>query len=169
MKWTIQQLNAQKNKGIQFNETLDLSDISKNDPQIRGISPVEVSGEAVVSSDSVTFQLHIKGTLILPCSRTLEDVELPFDIKTREMFRLHESVWEDEGEDEIHTVVGESIDLIPYIKEHILLEIPLQIFSDKEEGKAPKSGEDWELFKEDEQKNRIDPRLADLAKFFEKE
>ncbi|UOE92944.1 YceD family protein [Alkalihalobacillus sp. LMS39] len=167
MKWTIQQLHAQKSKGIQFNETLDLSDLRKLDPQIRRVSPVEVSGEAHVSSDIVTFPLHIKGTLTLPCSRTLNDVELPFDIEAKETFRLYETNWEQDGEDDIHSVEGDVIDLIPYIKELILLEIPLQIFSEQEEGRAPKSGDDWELVKEEDLKNRTDPRLAELSKFFD--
>ncbi len=171
MKWTIQQLNALKHKGIEFDEFLDLGDISKQDPQIRSISPVHVKGRAIYSKDIISFPLEIEGTITLPCSRTLANVQLPFEIQTMERFIVNQS-WQtdfdDELGDDIHPVEGEVIDLIPYIKEHILLQIPLQIFSDSDKGEAPPSGKDWELVTEEQMKDRIDPRLADLAKFFEK-
>ncbi|MBU8907128.1 YceD family protein [Desertibacillus haloalkaliphilus] len=170
MKWTIQQLNALKSKGITFDEILDLSEIKERDREIRNISPVHVKGKAEFSSDMVSFPLVIQGTLTLPCSRTLADVELPFDIHVTENFRLNESYFteEEDSDDDIHIVEGEQIDLLPYIKEHILLQIPMQIFSEDAEGEAPSSGKDWEVLTEADKKNRIDPRLADLAKFFDK-
>jgi len=162
-----------KHKGIEFDEMIDLSEITKQEPQIRKISPVHVKGKAVFSKDMVSFPLEFEGTLTLPCSRTLADVSLPFKVETTERFILNDS-WKialDDDSGEVHPVVGDIVDLIPFIKEHILLEIPLQIFSEQLEGEAPAppSGKDWELISEEQLKNRIDPRLADLAKFFEKQ
>lgn len=169
MKWMIQQLK--KHQTMTFEETIDLSDIRKLNNEIRKISPVMVSGKALVSGDTFTFPMMIKGVLTLPCSRTLEDVELPFEIEAKETFQLSGSYYSSEEEgslDDIHTVEGDVIDLDPYIKELILLEIPLQIFSDKADSEALRSGKDWEFLTEEDKNNRIDPRLADLSKFFEK-
>ena len=33
-------------------------------------------------------------------------------------------------------------------------------------GAAPQSGKDWEVISEEENKEKVDPRLAGLAKFF---
>lgn len=60
---------------------------------------------------------------------------------------------------------------MPIIHELVLLEIPLQVFSDEEENKqeaAPQEGKFWKLIKEEEQQNKIDPRLASLAKLLDK-
>jgi uncharacterized protein len=169
LKWPIQQLN--KNKEMAFDETVDLSDIMKLNAEIRNISPVHVIGRLVVGTNMFTFPMKIEGTLTLPCSRTLVDVELPFDIEIRETFQQNKGYnnASEQGEDsDIHIIDGDVIDLAPYIKEHILLEIPLQIFSENAETEALRSGKDWEFLTEENKENRIDPRLADLSKFFEK-
>ena len=167
MKWTIQQLNKLKHKGITFDETIDVSEIKERDSQIRAISPVHVTGEAVFSGSTISFPLHIEGKMVLPCSRTLADVDYPFDIHSTEIFSLREDLISD-TEGDIHPVEGETIDLTPYIMENILLQIPLQIIGNGSKGEAPDAGEGWEIVDESKKKDRIDPRLADLAKFFDK-
>lgn len=170
MKWSIPQLKKQKD--FQFNETVDLSEIKQQDSQIRAISPVEVSGYSLISGNTFTFPIRIKGEMTLPCSRTLEDVRFPFDIQAKEIFRYddepYSSSLDEEIEDDIHPIHGDVIDLIPYIKERILLEIPMQIFSEATEQNMLRSGKDWEYVTEEQKTNRIDPRLAKLSQFFDK-
>ncbi len=171
MKWTIPQLKKQKD--FQFNEVVDLSEIKQQDDQIRSISPVQVSGYLVISGDTFTFPLRIKGVMTLPCSRTLQDVEFPFDIEAKEIFRLDYddelfSSNNEEIDDEIHPIKGDVIDLKPYIKERILLEIPLQIFCESSNEEMLRSGKDWEYVTEVNKSNQIDPRLAKLSQLFAK-
>lgn len=166
MKWTIQQLNVFKNKGLQIDDTVDVSDIKQLNREIREIKPIKVKGKADFSTQSVTFFLDIEGEMTLPCSRTLADVNFPFHINTTEVFKLDQRASAEEDLD-FHQPDGDIIDLVPYINEAILLEIPIQVFSEGLKGEAPESGEDWELLTEENKKQRIDPRLADLAKFFD--
>ncbi len=166
MKWTVQQLNALKTKGIKIDEMVDVSDLKEMDREIRDVSLVHVMGEATFSNHSVTFLLKISGDMVLPCSRTLADVKLSFQTETSETFKFHDWIGFD-GDDDVHDIENDTLDLLPYIKQAILLEIPLQIFSEGLEGEAPPSGNDWELLTEENKKERIDPRLADLAKFFD--
>lgn len=165
MKWTIQQLNVLKNKGLQFDETIDISDLKHVNREIKEISTVNVKGKASFVNRSITFFLDISGEMTLPCSRTLADVHFPFHIETTEVFKLDQ--WASSEDDELHEPEGDIIDLVPYVKQAILLEIPIQIFSEGLKGEAPESGEDWEFLTEENKKQRIDPRLADLAKFFD--
>lgn len=167
MKWSVQQLNTLKNKGIQIDEMVDVSDLKKVNQEIREISLVHVKGEGSFSSHSITFILEISGEMTLPCSRTLADVSFPFRTQTTETFKLHDWVGFDDHDDEIHDLENDTVNLIPYIKQAILLEIPLQIFCEDGQGEAPPSGNDWELVTEENKKERIDPRLAGLAKFFD--
>jgi uncharacterized protein len=168
VKWTIHQLHQLQNKGLTIDETVDVSDLKQVDKSIRDISPVRIQGRADLSSTKFTFHLTIKGTMVLPCSRTLVDVLYPFEIHTTETFFLND--YDRTTDEDSHVVQGEVIDLLPIVKELILLEIPMQIFSEQEnvEGAAPQSGKDWEVITEEQAKNKIDPRLAALAKFFEK-
>lgn len=174
MKWSVPQLLKQKN--FQFERTVDVSDLKERDKQIRSIDPVQVSGNVTASGNTFTFDLRIRGNMILPCSRTLEDVHFPFDIKAREIFRVVESDeasyrQEDEMTDEFHLVARDFIDLMPYIKEHILLEIPMQVFNEEASAHMVRSGLDWELVDEEtleNDKKSLDPRFAKLAQFFAK-
>ncbi|MDA1475658.1 YceD family protein [Bacillus changyiensis] len=168
MKWTIHQLNQMPKKSFEFDETVDLNELSQNS-DIRSISPVNVKGKATIESKQVAFDISISGEMILPCSRTLVDVRYPFSISTKELFLFHKM---DEIEDEdVHIVEDDLIDLTPIVKEEILLEIPMQIFCEsvqKEEG-APQEGKDWQVITEDDRKHQIDPRLADLEKLLKQE
>lgn len=169
LKWTLFQLNQLQHKGLEIDETVDVSEITAHS-EIRSVKPVHVTGRADLSSKKATFHLTVEGSMVLPCSRTLVDVDYPFTIKTTETYLFQPAEYETD-EEELHTVEGDIVDLIPIIKEAIILEVPMQVFSDspdKEEA-APQSGKDWGVISEEGTQEKVDPRLAGLAKFFEKD
>lgn len=125
MKWTIHQLNQMPKKDFEFDETVDLSELSQSS-EIRSISPVRVKGRAEFRSKQAAFDFTISGEMILPCSRTLVDVRYPFSISTKELFIFHKT--EELEDEDVHIVEDDLIDLTPVVKEEILLEIPMQIF-----------------------------------------
>lgn len=166
MKWTIHQLHQLQAKGLAIEETVDVSDLKQIDKLIRDISPVHVEGRADIGATKFTFHLTIEGTMVLPCSRTLVDVSYPFTIQTTETFFLND--YDVNPDEDTHLVQGDSIDLLPIVKELVLLEIPMQVFAEEpSEGGAPQAGVGWEVITEEQSKEKIDPRLAGLAKFFE--
>ncbi|WP_100399433.1 YceD family protein [Bacillus sp. FJAT-44742] len=177
MKWSIQELLAKRHSGLEIQEEqVDVSELVDRDKEIRRITPVNVTGRGEFTGQTVNFTLRIQGSMVLPCSRTLADVELPFDVEAQERFLLTDSALEEKDED-THEPVNGFVDLLPYVKEHILLQIPIQIFAENgEEPQAPQEGQDWEVVTEDELKEareeekekKVDPRLADLAKYFDK-
>lgn len=71
------------------------------------------------------FNLHIEGSMTLPCALTLEDVEYPFSVDTVEIFVLDSALYE-EGDDEI-LVTGTTVELAPVILQNIMLEKPLRV------------------------------------------
>lgn len=160
LKWILQQLEQFKDTGLSFDETVDVSDLEKRDPEIRDISPVQVVGNAVFEPKKISFFLEIKGKMVLPSSKTLEDVNYPFHLHTVEVFRLDSSVEEEDDQEEIHDIENETVDLLPYVKEAILVEKPIRVVSADEEPLS--SGNGWEMVSEKQQKNRIDPRLEKL-------
>ena len=168
MKWTISQLQKIRDKHLQIDEIVDVTDIKERDPQIRDVSPIKVTGRADIGSTKVTFHLHLSGKFILPCSRTLVDVNYPIDIETTETFLFKVAGIEYDGDD-VTIVEGDVVDLLPVIKENLLLEIPMQVFCEdvNSEEAAPQSGNDWTVISEEENKQKVDPRFAKLADFFE--
>ncbi|WML43596.1 DUF177 domain-containing protein [Neobacillus sp. PS3-40] len=167
MKWTLSQLQKYRNKDFSFDEMIRVDEIKQVDPSIREVSPIHIMGRADIDSTRVTFHFKIEGHLILPCSRTLVDVNYPINVETTETFLLQDSDYV--TDDEVHQLKDDCIDLSPVIREIILLEVPMQVFCDdvNSEGAAPQSGKDWEVVREDELSKKIDPRLAGLAKFFD--
>ena len=97
---------------------VDVSELKEVEKDIREINPVHVTGRVDFGSGKFTFHLHITGSMVLPCSRSLVDVTLPFDIKTTEVFQTSQEEFETEAE--IHSLEGEVLDLLPVIKENIL-------------------------------------------------
>ncbi len=114
MKWTINQLQKQqRSKELKIDEYVNAEEIMKVDQTIRGVSPIHVTGMAYIDSSKITFHLNIKGQLVLPCSRTLVDVNYPINVDTIETFLLNGPIYE--TDEEVHRVKGDVIDLTPII------------------------------------------------------
>jgi uncharacterized protein len=155
-----------------LDEAVNLDSVKKRNPEIRDIKPVHVTGSCVIGSKKLTCHFKLEGVMTLPCSRTWEDVEFPFSVETDEQFSWDEATLA--SDDTIHPVVGEIIDPTPIFEELILLEVPMQIFSEKAEEMTGAEGKGWsyttdeeyeERLREEKEKN-VDPRLAGLADFF---
>ncbi|MGG3988634.1 YceD family protein [Bacillus smithii] len=169
LKWSIAQLRKNRDDFI-IDETVEIPELKQMDEQIRDLSPVHITGRADISSEKVTFHLHITGQFILPCARTLEDVPYPFVINSTEIYVLKEWPGQDWEDEDVHKVQGDTLDLLPVIKEMLLAEVPLQVISEDAKKKELPSGKDWKLLTEDqllqEESEKIDPRLAKLADLF---
>ena len=173
MKMAIQQLQKHRKDGMPIDETVYLDAVKKRNSDIRKISPMHVTGHCTIGSQQVTCQLQLKGMLILPCARTWEDVEFPIDIKSVEIFSWSEKD-QDTKDDNVHLVATETIDLQPVLEELILLEIPMQVFKEDSEEAVITGGNDWSYStdeqaqaEKEEAQPKPDPRLADLAKYFD--
>ncbi|SQC66948.1 Uncharacterized ACR, COG1399 [Listeria fleischmannii subsp. fleischmannii] len=172
MKWSLSQLKKYRDGEFEIDETIDLTEFLKeNNHDVREASPVHVTGTFEIKRDEVIAHLTITGEWTLPCARTLKDVIYPYEIKTIETFVKNKDQVQDES---WHLMDQDTVDLVPVLCELLLVEIPMQVFSEEtdEESALPK-GNDWELqteetFAREKAKNepKTDPRLAGLADFF---
>lgn len=165
MKFTRSEIHKEAHTTpMEFSKKIDMSDLKELDNDLIDISLVDIEGTVTFSkNERYIFDYTLSGEMILPCARTLTEVKYPFQTKAREIFSPHAEA----GSEEIKPMDGEVLDLTPYIKENILLEIPYRVFASKEtQAKAPKSGKGWSLVSEEEQKDKIDPRLKKLESFF---
>lgn len=177
VKWSAIQLQKFRDKRFEIDGSVDITkDLMETDSEIRGASPFHVTGTGSVARGRVTFDLHVEGTLVLPCARTLVDVHYPVDLKSTETFLLEPSDYEGAEDEEVHVAENEVIDLIPVMKELILLDIPMQVFSEEaKKGELPHT-DNWQVLTEDEYlemeqkaEKAVDPRMAGLAKFFDQD
>ncbi|GIN74388.1 DNA-binding protein [Bacillus sp. J14TS2] len=177
MKWTVSQLRNLRDTEEEINQKVDIkNELMNRNPDIREASLIEVKGNIQVDSERATFHLQLNGHLVLPCSRTLVDTDYPIDIFSTEVFSLQRSEVPGEDIDEfVHEPENGVVDLLPVIEELILVDIPIQVFSEEALASAKQSGKDWNVMTEDEyeaekQKNKkVDPRLAGLAALLENE
>lgn len=175
MKFSLAQIRKKtaNNRTFYFEEVIDVSDLKQLFDDIRDIRTSHVTGECIVRGEQIIFTLRIQGELILPCARTLVDVPYTYDINTVEIFTTSLYLTEEDEEEEIHPVEGEVLDLAPYIKENIILDIPFRVISEEadKESNVPQEGHGWQVVSESElsQKQTIDPRMKKLQSLLEKD
>ena len=106
--------------------------------------------------------LSITGVMIVPCSITLDDVEVSFHSESEEVFSFVKC-----EDADVHEAKGDVVELLPVIFQQILMEIPLKVV--KPGIKEYPKGEGWKVIREEdlqeEKEKEIDPRLAKLREF----
>ncbi|MFD1038765.1 YceD family protein [Virgibacillus byunsanensis] len=165
MKFSLGEIQRKAyNEPFSFDGEVDVSELETMNNDIREIKPVRVNGQSTVQGNEIFFSFSISGLMILPCARTLVDVPYSFEIQAREVFSTTSYYTDDEEENEIHPIDGEVLDLTPFIKENILLEVPYRVFSDDVDAQkvTPSKGSGWEFISEENKEKTIDPRLKKL-------
>ena len=130
-------------------------DMLKN-TDIKKISPVKVDGFILNNEETYELDINVSGVMILPCARTLKDVEYPFDININEKL--------EENDDNSLEIIQNRLEIFPIVWQNILVDVPLRVLAPdaKEESLE---GDGWRLITEDNDKEEIDPRLAKLKDY----
>ncbi|MFD2638167.1 YceD family protein [Piscibacillus salipiscarius] len=175
MKFSLQKIKREA--PYDFEDTVNVDELERMENDIRNITDVNVKGDVSVRSETYTFRYTIKGTMTLPCARTLVDVPYEFSVQAIDQFTTSE--YQAQNDEDIHFIDQEVLDLMPYIKENILLEVPLRVYSDEATmDNIVSEGSGWDLLQEDEhldlkakheeeEQEKVDPRLSSLKKFFD--
>lgn len=124
---------------------------------IRRISPVKVIGYVYNNEEELELSITIKGTMVLPCARTLKDVNYPFNIEINDVIG--------QNSDNSLEINQNTLDIFPIVWQNILVDVPLRVLvPDAEEESI--EGDGWRLITEDDKKEEIDPRLSKLKDYF---
>jgi len=123
------------------------------------LNTVSVNGDVTRQYDEDNelndyIKCSIKGTMIIPDSISLEEIEYPFEIEYDDF--LEENCKNSENTLEIFT----------FLWENIVLEVPLQFTKVRDLSKF--HGDGWRLLSEDDKNLESNP-FSDLLKDFEKE
>lgn len=170
MKFTVAQIRKNSfTEPMEFEGFVDVSELETMDNDIRRIDPAKVHVTFHVDDEEIIVSMKITGEMILPCARTLVDVPYNYEILEDEVFTTSPYYTEEDKINEVHLIEGEVLDLMPYIVENILLEIPFRVFTKEEnpKGAAPTEGEGWNFVREEIKEKTIDPRLKKLESLLE--
>ncbi len=165
MKWNLNWIVKQKDGRFSFEEQISFpSEMFHNNAQINGLSDVCVTGHGRLDAKNhhLYVDFNVKGTMVLPCAISLEDIEYPFNIDSSVIFAFYKP-HEDE---EVVEVKRDKVDLTPIIYQEIMMEVPMRVVKDGANLKS--EGKGWKVLdeKEEVQEEVIDPRLAILKDYF---
>ncbi|WJH33236.1 DUF177 domain-containing protein [Paenibacillus aurantius] len=159
-----------KDHTVQWKDKLDLSDFLKERQDLSKFGTLEADLEAA-SKDGI---IEVAGTLTLPvtmlCSRCLTEIDEVLTIPFRERFTQRtELIPQDneESEEEVHLVKEDRLDLRPYVEENVWMALPyIPLCSEACKGLCPTCGQNRNTDPCGCSQEKVDPRLAGLADFF---
>ena len=155
MEFDLTKLNSNIEDYIDININYSFSKEELEGTDLISLDDVSITGS--ISKDSIDnfiIDANVKGTMVLPCSVTLEPVSYPFNINISG--NLEEMVQEI---DENAKKIIDSIDIFPIIWENILMEIPSKVTSPKASN-IKLEGDGWKMITEEE--GSTNPELAKL-------
>ena len=168
MKWSRYWLIKPEHEQFDFDESLTFSDdMFYNYSRIIGLKDVRVTGHGHYfdNEERLYVDVHIKGTMIVPCAISLEDTDYPFEIDETEIFAFYKP----EDDEDVIEAKKDTADLTPVVWQEIMMAVPMRVVKEgatmKREGKGWKVLDESELDQDDEE-NPIDPRLAKLKDYF---
>lgn len=148
------------NKPLAREETIEFEGIEREVPQLVRLDPVRVRVKALEENGLFHVSAEQRARAVLTCSRCLSPFEKTLSGQWTQVFTNRADRAE---EGEICFVEGDHIDLTPYVREAVLLEIPYAPVCREEcRGLCPECGADRNRETCSCRTERIDPRLAVL-------
>lgn len=162
MKWSLSQLGKYANKKFTFNETVQLDKLYDR-ADILGLDDTVVSGDMFIGHQRVDVNLHISTTVKMIDSRSGDEVSLPLEIQSVEVFDETLEEDEDVSDDHLHPVVH-TLDLEPIVRELLIVNLPT-VYTESDVLPGSSGANGWTVMEEaevSEQKKAVDPRLQKL-------
>lgn len=120
MKFSLAQLARYETSPYAFTAEFDYTEWVPADSDIKGISPIKVTGSARhAGGERYIFDLEITGALYLEDAVSLETVPFPLALTTQEIFDTVDA------DDVTALISGQTIDLYETVWEIVILARPL--------------------------------------------
>jgi uncharacterized protein len=175
LNWSINTLKQYAHHPLEFDETVDVKkELMERNPDIIDMGRVRVQGTILYARGDFAVHANLQAEVTLPSTRSLVPVAVPIDFDFAEIYLGAEEHAEEYEEDELLIPLkSEWLDLMPAVKDNLLLALPLRILSQAERDAATlPSGADWSLITEEEAKplppeERADNPFAGLKGMFD--
>lgn len=157
-----------KSNPVTIDEKVNMSELLKSRKDFISAEAAEVHLNVVVNSETVHVIGRTSIAVELICSRCLNhsrhELSAPFD----ETFSHNQEIVDQSEEQDIHFYAGDQIDLLPYVEENVVLELPLfPICNEECLGLCPDCGQNRNEQPCNCKQEKIDPRLSGLKAFFD--
>ena len=145
--------------GIIIDDIVSFGEEYIKNTAIQKLDNVKVQGRAYYSiTNEIVFDCKVQGTFVLLDAIDLEPIDYPFSIEISEVLS--------ENASEINKNELKTLDIMDILWQNIVLEVPISVRRDPDK-KYKLEGEGWELV--DEERKKVDPRLAPLLELLDKE
>lgn len=156
MKIDLTNLVTNVISSININEKVNIDDELIKNSNIKRLENVLFSGRITIDYDmNLELSGVITGKMILPDDITLEDTDYEFEIDVLENI------------EEVFKVERNTIDILDYLWQNILVEVPLKVRNPKNEN-IHIEGDGWRLISEEELENRSNRPFSDLSLILDK-
>lgn len=152
---------------VSLQGTVEMPGIVEENQQVEAIEPVFADLTAELLNEVVVVHGSLSTTVTYQCSRCLELYQAPLHLEFRELF----ASLEQPGEEEVHVLTADAVDLTPYIEETVNLAIEFRPLCSVDcKGLCPVCGVDRNKEHCDCNESRpLDPRFAALEDLLSKE
>ncbi|QSF47222.1 MULTISPECIES: YceD family protein [Paenibacillus] len=163
---------ANADESLQFQETLDVSELVRGRKDILAVAPLSVNLKALpAETDSVNVVGTLEGNVDMLCARCLCEVNSKLNIPFAETFKwLKQPILPEDEDEELIYITDETVDLVPYVEENFVLHLPDSVLCKADcLGLCQKCGQNLNEGTCSCDNTVIDPRLAALKGFFTKQ
>jgi uncharacterized protein len=160
---------ASKAKAVHYSEKLNVTELLQGRQEVvsHGSLTLELDAQSAFGMTEVQGQLTLPVELI--CSRCLSATKQTLFIPFRELFTQKSELMPLDESDNTHLVSEDKIELTPYVEETVSLALPyIPLCSTTCKGLCPECGKNRNVTSCDCKQEKLDPRFAGLADFFEK-
>lgn len=169
MRISLQTFLQSENQVIPWETTLSLDELCREISHLHDLKPIQAKGQVKKINAS---QYQVEGELATHvtyiCSRCLREFVRPLSAQWEVPFMKSEKIAIEDEEKDIRPIEEDQIDLVPLIREALLLNIPFApICQENCKGLCPVCGVDQNESTCDCQKREMDPRWAKLQYFKE--
>lgn len=154
---------------IDFDQTMELSEVIVNQRQLKLVSPVRIKGDVYKTDDGTYLSAHVIYEYSENCARCLK--EFTNRIQTVLSGRLMEKSKSFEQQNDEELIIyydGDEVELKEHVIAAVLLSLPMKSVCDEAcKGLCPHCGEDLNEGQCDCLVEDIDPRLAKLKELLD--
>ena len=153
LNWSITTLKTYTQKQLNYTQTLYVKAWHNGwNPDIIDMSDVHVTGTILFSRGDYTVDGDLTADVTLPSTRSLVPVTVPVDFHFNETYLADETHSDQYEEDDVLIpLTSDWLDLMPAVKDNLLLALPLRVLTQEEENAVDlPSGADWSLITEEE-------------------
>lgn len=147
---------------INIDQNFEISQELINPTIIRNLNNLHIQAQITKNyAEEYNIIGTLKGNMILPDDLTLEDVSIPFDININENFTENE-----ENNENNLRIIRNRLDILPFLWQNIVVEIPLKITSEKSRN-IKLEGNGWRLITDEEPKKSDNMPFSDLQELID--